>query len=59
MDRIDHHAWVRTVAAFVALLGGAPFMQPGLAAPADSPLEAYFLPHGTELNQDLAAVLFR
>lgn len=46
---------MRIVAACLAWFAWGHCVPPGFAGPGDSPLEAYFLPHGTELKGTIGA----
>lgn len=55
MKRNNHKALMKVVAASVMLLVAGYFVHPSFAGTGDSPLEAYFLPHRTELTGAIGA----
>jgi hypothetical protein len=55
MEPINRGHWMRVVAACIALSAWGYCVPPGFAGQGDSPLEAYFLPHGTELKGTIGA----
>jgi len=50
MNWINHNTLTKLAATFVILLVSSFFAHPGFAGEGDSPLEAYFLPHNTEID---------
>lgn len=55
MNCINHKALMRIVAASAVLLVSGYFVHPSQAGEGDSPLEAYFLPHETEVEGAIGA----
>jgi hypothetical protein len=55
MNPINREHWAGVVVASLVLLTWGPLVPLSFAAPGDSPLEAYFLPHGAELKGTIGA----